>query len=380
MKNTSNSSGNAAWAWATVMIVFIVFYFSRDSGRRARDSDKEDARSPIAQTQRIFELDSPPQGFREQLAREAREAADKLRKEAANLQKASARMQREQPMDRSQSFVESMHWLNRSMEVIGEKFNHLSKEGAESIDKDQLRKEIKEALNQVFVDSRNETPASQGEIDSPQDIVITLNAVDAASVVPPTPPSPPVANTLPETIDDGHSSQHRVVVIAGDRPILGEGVPDWIRQPITSESRILLPIESSMHSTIEECQEDLNGKLVDEAKRLLDMHVLQRVNADSIPELTPEFIREKLINREGEFDNFQERPSGTFHQLWVRMDIDEKELAQIRDWERTVVTQKRVTTLGGVAGGVLGALAGISGVVGLLSRREKNKKPTQGVA
>lgn len=160
-----------------------------------------------------------------------------------------------------------------------------------------------------------------------------------------------------------------------DVPILGVGVPEWVRVRVIEGDRILVPIESSMHSSLAECRDELKAKLPREVKQILDMHVLKNESSDLIPELTDQYIRDKLVDHTLEFDNYQERPSGNFHQLWVRMDVEKKEIEQIRDWEREIVTQERVWELGGLSAVAIGSLAGLSGIVSLLSRREQKKNP-----
>jgi hypothetical protein len=290
---------------------------------------------------------------------------------------------------KGRAFVESMQWLRGSMETLSEKLGEISDDIEKDVDKEEIEQEIKRVFREVFTyrdSAEGSPPMVQGSVveasmpsppseiapimtqqPTPAQAEVSSNDTFSQSVAIveglPDPPPPPGTPTV----------LNKTLVVTTDRPILGDGVPDWIRQRVTEEDQILVPIESSMYTTVEECRDDLESKLVGEAKKVLDSYVLRGVSSDSIPELTSSFIRDKLIDQQSEFDNFQERPSGSFHQLWVRMDIDKKELAQIREWERAVVTQERVWRLGGLSFAVLGSIAGLSGVVNLFSRREQYK-------
>jgi ribosomal protein S20 len=247
-----------------------------------------------------------------------------------------------------------MRWLNRSVDALGEKLKKISEKIENTEDKAIVEDEIKKAFREAFVHEQTaheqaqealaqaqqalDHAASQGEVDQ--------NATDFEQIA---------------------STSHV------DLPILGEGVPDWVRIRVIEGDRILVPIGSSMESSLGKCREDLNAKLPREVKEILDLHVLKDASSDSIAELTDQYIRDKLVDRTLEFDNYQERPSGNFHQLWVRMDVEKKEMEQIRDWEREIVTQDRVWNLGGLSAIAIGSLAGLSGIVSLLSRREQKK-------
>lgn len=159
-----------------------------------------------------------------------------------------------------------------------------------------------------------------------------------------------------------------------DVPVLGSDVPSWISQRVVEENRIIVPIESSLHATLEECRSELASRLPTEVKKIVDEYVLKQVSADDIPGLTPEYIKEKLIDSSVEFDNYQERPSGNFHQLWVKLNIDKKELQRIREWEREVLSTVRVWMLGGLSLAFLGSFAGLSEVFKSLSIRDQKRR------
>jgi hypothetical protein len=361
-ENPHNSSGSAAWAWTTLGIVFIVFYFGSGSSRR--DSDRESSeqrRSKRSSSSDRIIVDSDPRSSRVRVEDEAANLAVEV-----NAPSPPASPEPQQNFQ-SQAFSESMRWLNRSMDTLGEKLKKISEKIENTEDKAIVEEEIKRAFREAFVQDR--TAQEQAQVALAQAQAATEQQSGQGEVKD-AQAFEQIALTTPEEEGDKRldTSAHHV-----DRPILGEGVPDWIRVRIVEGDRILVPIESSMHATLAECREELNAKLPQEVKQILDIHVLKNASSDSIAELNDEYIRDKLVDRTLEFDNYQERPSGNFHQLWVRMDVEKKEIEQIRDWEREIVTQDRVWQLGGLSAFAIGSMAGLSGIVSLLSRREEKK-------
>lgn len=382
MNNTqNNSSSSGAWAWATLGIVFIVFYFGTASRRESRSESDSNGESRKARSSQRVIVQSEHGGLKSRVQAN-------VEGQTAEIQQALAEIDREtkdaKGMNfRSRAFTDSVKWLNQSMESLSERLHQISEEIEDETDKDVVETKIKKAFREAFVHSDLEEPNTDLQDskvivinnhgpDGPQDTVVAEVASDDAippaiadSLQPPAAPNPPNAN-----------SSHEDGVFTTDRPILGEGVPDWIRQRIVESDRVMIPIESSMHSTLEECKDEIQSKLPEEVRNVLDVHVLKRVPASSIPELTDAYIRENLVDRTAEFDNYQERPSGVFHQVWVKMVADKKRLDQIHEWEREILTQERVWHLGGLSGAVLGSLAGFSGIVNWLSRRERKRSHT----
>jgi hypothetical protein len=230
--------------------------------------------------------------------------------------------------NKKQSLSDSMRWLNQSIDSLSEKLNQISKKLENTQDQALVEAEIKRAFRDAFV----------GETSS---------------------------GNVAEVNGDSE---------AFDLPVLGEGIPEWIRQKVVERDRLLIPIESSLHGTLEECREELDAKLPQEVKKLIDEYVLETVSAEDIPGLTPEYIAETLIDPSAKYDNYQERPSGNFHQMWVRLSIDKSKLEQIREWEREIITSVRVWLLGGLSLAFLGTFAGCSKVIQFLSTREHARR------
>ncbi len=255
-------------------------------------------------------------------------SSDTIDEEAESSKRADTLKVADTEQTKKQPLSDSMRWINQSIDSLSEKLNQISKKLENTQDQALVEAEIKRAFREAFV----------GESSS---------------------------SDVAEVSEDSKSF---------DLPVLGEGIPEWIRQRVVERDRLLIPIESSLHGTLEECRAELDSKLPQEVKKLIDEYVLQTVSADDIPGLTPEYIAETLIDPAAKYDNYQERPSGNFHQMWVRLSIDKSKLEQIREWEREIITSVRVWLLGGLSLAFLGTFAGCSKVIQFLSTREHARR------
>lgn len=252
-----------------------------------------------------------------------------------------------------QSISNSIQWLNQSIESLSEKLEKISEKLENTEDNALVEAEIKRAFREAFL----------GESEPSAD------PVDEAEVTPD-------SHAFEKLADASDLKTTQDI----DVPILGNDVPSWISQRVVEENRISVPIESSLHATLDECRSELASRLPTEVKKIVEDHVLKQISADDIPGLTPEYIKEKLIDSSVEFDNYQERPSGNFHQLWVKLNINKKELQRIREWEREVLSTTRVWMLGGLSLAFLGSFAGLSEVFKFLSIRDQNRRGSRPIA
>jgi len=100
---------------------------------------------------------------------------------------------------------------------------------------------------------------------------------------------------------------------------------------------------------------------------------LENSSSHSLPELTQEYVEKYWVNSNQSFDNVQDRPSGTYHQLWLGLHISSDQLKMVREWEKHLIRDRR-TKQAGILGGIgVGAITILSGLVGLMARREKAK-------
>ena len=158
-------------------------------------------------------------------------------------------------------------------------------------------------------------------------------------------------------------------------PLLNENAPAWIRDGLSKEGdELRFPIATSLHSDVEECRNELDNVLLSEVRDYLEKNVLlDDVTASDLAGLTTEYIKKKLLVPEREYVNIVDRPSGSYHQLWRQIFISKSELAVIRGWEKNREVLERTKQVGVVGGSALLGMTLLSGMVGLLARREKAK-------
>jgi len=205
----------------------------------------------------------------------------------------------------------------------------------------------------------------------------------AASDVP-SAPTPPTAPTAPPAapavvqaeIGNTESFDSLPGEPVGDTaplPVLGRTTPDWVKKGLVLGNEHSLAISSTLMPELEECREDLKTRMMSEVRMYLNKHVLEYSDATKLPELTQEYVEKYWVKKGQEFDNVQDRPSGTYHQLWIGLHISSEQLAKIREWEKHNVRELRVKKVGIFSGLGVFAVALLSGAVGLLARREKAK-------
>ena len=200
---------------------------------------------------------------------------------------------------------------------------------------------------------------------------------------PPAAPAPAPVLAAPETpaivkaeIDASESFDSVAGDDLGDTvplPVLNGSTPDWVKKGLVLGDEHSFAISSTLLPDLDQCREDLKSRMMSDVQVYLDKHVLEFTSSYKLPELTQEYVEKNWVKKGQEFDNIQDRPSGTYHQLWIGLHISSEQLTKIREWEKQSVREQR-TKRAGVLGGVgVFAISILSGAVGLLARREKAK-------
>lgn len=358
--------------FAAIAILAVVMESRRSEEKVVDELDVPDLKI-LQQLSNIPDLDSDLDDLKDQI----KESVSKSVREAG--------VSTEKRSGANQSLRTSMKWIAQSMDSLQDKLNQISDNLENMQDKEIVEAEIKKAFREAFV---GDFDSDQTEEDSARKAKTTPESKKAKAsntnrnrkgATAKSNDDAESANVVAEIAGDtkafeGLNTSEPSIAAGVDLPVLGGNTPGWIRQRVIEKNLIVVPIESSMHATLEECRQELEEKLPEEVKKILDAHVLEQADASEIPELTSSYIRQFLIDDSVEYDNYQERPSGNFHQLWVRMQIDKEEIDKIRVWERQVTTVSRVWTLGGLALAFLGSFAGLSELFKFLSTRERNRK------
>ena len=194
------------------------------------------------------------------------------------------------------------------------------------------------------------------------------------------PPNVPDAPEPPATVRAEIDSSESFDSVPGDAlgetaplPVLNGSTPDWVKKGLVLGDEHSFAISSTLLPDLDQCRDDLKSRMMSDVQVYLDKHVLEFTSADKLPELTQEYVEKYWVKKDQEFDNIQDRPSGTYHQLWIGLHLSSEQLSKIRNWEKESVRQQR-TKKAGVAGGLgVFVITVLSGAVGLLARREKAK-------
>jgi len=206
------------------------------------------------------------------------------------------------------------------------------------------------------------------------------NAVPKSNPVLPAPPEAPSPSETPLVVKAEIDSSESFDSVAGDDlgetvplPILNGSTPDWVKKGLVSGDEHSFAISSTLLPDLDQCREDLRSRMMSDVQVYLDKHVLEFTSSTKLPELTQEYVEKYWVKKGQEFDNIQDRPSGTYHQLWIGLHLSSEQLTKIREWEKQSVREQRTKKAGILGGFGVFAITILSGAVGLLARREKAK-------
>jgi len=141
--------------------------------------------------------------------------------------------------------------------------------------------------------------------------------------------------------------------VSASQPLLPEDRPDWVAQPDSVDGDIhRIAIGTELASSIEECRNKLDIALLDGMRQYVDEHLSNhRKLASKLTELHAPWIRKNLMDSDTQFEAILDRPAGTYHQLWVQLEIDPRSRGTIMQWLQRLETQWRAGAVGVVAGG-----------------------------
>ncbi len=203
---------------------------------------------------------------------------------------------------------------------------------------------------------------------------------EPAAPAPPEPPalaeSPPFARAEigdNESFDSVAGDSIGRDAIGDTAPVLNGSTPDWVKNGLVLGDEHSLAISSTLLPDLDQCREDLKSRMMLDIRTYLDKHVLEYSQAYKLRELTQEYVEKYWVKKGQMFDNLQDRPSGTYHQLWIGLHISSEQLSKIREWEKHSIREERTKKVGVMGGIGVFAITLLSGAVGLLARREKAK-------
>ncbi len=147
--------------------------------------------------------------------------------------------------------------------------------------------------------------------------------------------------------------------VLSSQPLLPDDRPDWVAQADSVEGEPhRIAIGTELANTIEECRSKLDVALVEGMHRYVTEHLSKnREHSSKLREMNAAWIREHLMDSNRVFEAKLARPAGTFHQLWVQLNIDAQSRTTIEQWIRRLETHSRAGIVGLVAAGCVACLA-----------------------
>ncbi|MFN7736857.1 MAG: hypothetical protein ACK5O8_12120 [Pirellula sp.] len=276
----------------------------------------------------------------------------------------------------------SLDWLSKSMQRVTDKLDSMSKKMDPSASQEEIERELKKAVREAFSElspalapNTSDTIFEKKNIPSiPKARTGTIGGLGRkqAEVAGPNSSAFQILNSDGGPARSGDASEsNKIDDESFNKPLLGDNAPSWVRERIVSTTRLRAPIASSLFESLEECRKDIDQRLLEEVRIILVQNGFGEMST-SWPEgaLTESYIREHFL-ADSEFDNVQELPSGTYHQLWVLLDIDETQLSYLKHWERQFVGEERAMLVGLTMISIVATIASFSAIVGFIAYREK---------
>jgi len=274
----------------------------------------------------------------------------------------------------------SLDWLSKSMQRVTDRLDSMSKNMDPSASQEEIERELKKAVREAFselspaLDPSN-SPSTFDKKNIPNMPKSRNGKIGGlgrkqAEVGEPNSSAFQILNGASSTAKSGEASEsHSTDDYAFNKPLVGDNAPSWVRERIVSKTRLRVPIASSLFETLDECRKDIDQRLLEEVRNILVQNGFGELST-TWPEgtLTESYVREHFL-ADSEFDNVQERPSGTYHQLWILLDIDETQLSYLKHWERQFVSEERAMIVEFTLIGIVATLASFSAIVGFIAHR-----------
>ncbi len=232
----------------------------------------------------------------------------------------------------------------------------------------QLPSEFSESIKDVLQDVQEIVKDAQDAVEESGTVEVVGAEIDASMSLESISETPTKSTDATDTaVTDLESLDPSSI------KILNENTPDWVKEGLVLGEDHRLAVSSSLFPDREQCIGDLKSRLMNEVRSYLDKHVLELTSASQLPELTEEYVESNWLVADREFDNIQDRPSGTYHQLWKELRISSEQLEVVRGWEKSRVREKRTKQVGVLGGLGIATITLFSGLIGVLARREKAK-------
>ena len=158
------------------------------------------------------------------------------------------------------------------------------------------------------------------------------------------------------------------------QPLLPNDHPEWVAQVDRVDGEVhRISVATELSNSVKECRAKLDDALLEGTRRYIDEHLAdnQKV-ASKLASLNTAWIRAKLLKSDLEYDAEIVRPSDTYHQLWVQLEIGRQDRETIQKWIQQLETTRRVGVVAFVAGGLVLCLSALNAGFRMFSKAMVN--------
>jgi GTP cyclohydrolase II len=118
--------------------------------------------------------------------------------------------------------------------------------------------------------------------------------------------------------------------------------PDWVVSPESTDGKVhRIAVSTDLLASEEECREQLDTAILEAARRYANEHVLADSVAGKLHDLNVAWVRENWLVPNRQWATILDRPSGTYYQLWVQLEIFQEDREKIRSWYSELETRRK---------------------------------------
>ncbi|XZE18425.1 hypothetical protein SH449x_003718 [Pirellulaceae bacterium SH449] len=184
-------------------------------------------------------------------------------------------------------------------------------------------------------------------------------------------------------MSEGASSTERPLVETasqdvGTKSVGEQDFPSWVSEAeggVTSKGDHTFLVVTIPHTDVASCTDDLADKLPSEVLTYIHKKILRHTSVESIPFLSADYIQREILNVNSDrtFTKTLVRPGGEMYQIYRQVTIPASHVTKILNYERDIVSGERSVRIGAGTAVLISMVGAMSGLLGLLSRREKSK-------
>jgi len=125
-------------------------------------------------------------------------------------------------------------------------------------------------------------------------------------------------------------------------PMMPADKPEWVATIDSLEGSVhRLSVSTELLESPEACRAQLDETLLAATRRYIVKNLIEDQAAELLPALTIAWVREHWLVPDREWEAVLTRPSGTYYQLWVELEIFPEDRELIKKWYKELETRRR---------------------------------------